>query len=85
MEMTAALAQLSSGKGEEMAEARVRNWGARGGPFISALGVEGGREVVSTGELTTTGMVAHSGEDGMARGDRATGWLGQMQGAKPSR
>jgi hypothetical protein len=44
-----------------------------------------GREVVSTGELTTTGMVAHSGEDGMARGDRATGWLGQMQGAKPSR
>jgi hypothetical protein len=42
MEMTAALAQLSSGKGEEMVEAGVRNWGARGGPFIGALGVEGG-------------------------------------------
>jgi hypothetical protein len=34
--MTTALAQLSSGKGEEMAEARVRTWGAWGGPFIGA-------------------------------------------------
>jgi hypothetical protein len=42
MEMTAALAQLSSGKGEEMAEAGVRNWGAWGGPFIGARGGEGG-------------------------------------------
>ena len=42
MEMTAALAQLSSGKWEEMAEAGVRNWGAWGGPFIGARGREGG-------------------------------------------
>ena len=42
MKMAAALAQLSSGKGEEMAEAGVRNWGARGGPFIGARGGEGG-------------------------------------------
>jgi hypothetical protein len=42
MEMAATLAQLSSGTGEEMAEAGVRNWGARGGPFIGARGGEGG-------------------------------------------
>jgi hypothetical protein len=32
--------------------------------------------VTCTGELATTGMVAHSGDDGMARADGATGWLG---------
>jgi hypothetical protein len=42
MKMPAALAQLSSGKGEEMAEDGVRNWGARGSPFIGARGGEGG-------------------------------------------
>jgi hypothetical protein len=43
MNMMAALAQLSSGKGEEMAEAGVRNWGARGGPFIGTRGEKGAR------------------------------------------
>jgi hypothetical protein len=42
MEMMVALAQLSSGKGEEMVEAEVRNWGAWGGPFIGVRGGEGG-------------------------------------------
>jgi hypothetical protein len=36
------------------------------------------------GELATTEMVAHSGDDRMVRADRATGWLGQTQGAKLS-
>jgi hypothetical protein len=40
--------------------------------------------VASTGELATTGMMAHSVGDGMAQADGATGWLGQTQGAKPS-
>jgi hypothetical protein len=35
-----------------------------------------GREVASTDELATTGMMAHSGDDEMARADGATGWLG---------
>jgi hypothetical protein len=66
-----------------MAEAGVRNWGARGGPFIGARGGEGARGGMP-GELATAEMVAHSGDDGMARADGATGWLGQTQGAKPS-
>jgi hypothetical protein len=76
MEMMAALAQLSSGKEEEMAEAGVRNWGARGGPFIGARGGEGGerwhapassprwrwwRTVVTTGWLGQTGRRDGSG------------------------
>jgi hypothetical protein len=36
--------------------------------------------VASTGELAT----AHNGDNGMARADGATGWLGKTQGAKPS-
>jgi hypothetical protein len=79
MEMTAALAQLSSGKGEEMAEAGVRNWGARGGPFIGARGGEGGerwrapvssprrgwwRTMVTTGWLEQTGRRGGSGRRG---------------------
>jgi hypothetical protein len=42
MKMMAALAQSSSGKGGEVAEAGVRSWGARGGPFIGGRG-GGGR------------------------------------------
>jgi hypothetical protein len=40
--------------------------------------------VASTGKLATAAMMAHSGGDNMARADRATGWLGQTQGAKLS-
>jgi hypothetical protein len=42
MKMTVALAQSSSGKGEEVAEAGLRSWGAWGGPFIGGQG-GGGR------------------------------------------
>jgi hypothetical protein len=73
MKMTAALAQLSSGKGEEMAEAGVRTLGSSGQSFYRRPGLGRGREVASTGDLATTGMVAHSGDDGMARADGATG------------
>jgi hypothetical protein len=81
MKMAAALAQLSSGKGEEMAKAGVRNWGARGGPFIGARGGEGGgrwRAPASSPQrgwwctVATTGRLRQGG-DGMARlaqGDR---------------
>jgi hypothetical protein len=55
-----------------------------GRSFYRRLGRGRGREVASTSELATAGMVAHSGGDGMARADGATGWLGQTQGAKPS-
>jgi hypothetical protein len=70
------MAQLSSRKGEEMAEAGVRNWGARGSPFIGAQGGEGGerwhapassprrrwwRTVVTTGWLGQTGRRDGSG------------------------
>jgi hypothetical protein len=43
-----------------------------------------GREVACPVELATAEMVAHSGDDGMAQADGATGWLGQTQGAKLS-
>jgi hypothetical protein len=74
--MAAALAQLSSGEGEEMAEAGVRNWGAQGGLFIGARGGEGGERwrapaslprrrwwhtVVTTGWLEQTGRRDGSG------------------------
>jgi hypothetical protein len=49
-----------------VAEAGVRNWGARGGPFIGARGGEGARGGVHS-ELATAGMVAHSGDDETAR------------------
>jgi hypothetical protein len=45
-----------------MTEARVRNWGARGGPFIGARGGEGGEKWRPPAR-----MVAHSGDDGTAR------------------
>jgi hypothetical protein len=76
MEMVAALAQLSSREGGEMAEAGVRNWGARGNPFIGAWGGEGGVRwcapassprrrwwctVVTTGWLGQTGRWDGSG------------------------
>jgi hypothetical protein len=63
-----------------MAEAEVRNLGSSGRPFYRRPG----REVACPGELATTEMVVHSGDDEMARADGATGWLGQMQGTKPS-
>jgi hypothetical protein len=47
-----------------MPEVGVRNWGARGGLFIGARGGEGGERWRAPAE-----MVAHSGEDGMARAD----------------
>jgi hypothetical protein len=68
MEMTAALAQLSSGKGEEMAKAGVRNWGARGGPFLGAQGGEGGERWRAP---------ASSPQRGWWRTVVTTGWLGQ--------
>jgi hypothetical protein len=79
--MAAALAQLSSGKGEEMTEDGVRNWGAWGGPFIGAWGKEGDgrwRAPASSPRrgwwrtVATTGRLGQGG-DGMARlaqGDR---------------
>jgi hypothetical protein len=66
MEMTAALAQLSSGKWEEMAEAGVRNWGARRGPFIGARGGEGGERWRA---------LASSPRRGWWRTVVTTGWL----------
>jgi hypothetical protein len=41
-----------------------------------------GGEVASTDEFATAAMMAHSGGDGMAQADGATGWLGQTQGTK---
>jgi hypothetical protein len=38
-----------------------------GRSFYGRPGRGTGREVASTGELATVGMVAHSGDDGMAR------------------
>ena len=67
MEMMAALAQLSSGKWEEMAEAGVRNWGARGGPFIGARGGEGGERWQA---------LASSPQRGWWHIVVTTGWLG---------
>jgi hypothetical protein len=49
-----------------VAEAGVKDWGARGGPFIGAWAGKG-REVACIGELATAGMVAHSGDDETAR------------------
>jgi hypothetical protein len=46
---------------------RCGEGGSSGGPFIGARGGEGGQEVASTGELATTVMVAHSGDDGTPR------------------
>jgi hypothetical protein len=54
MKMTVALAQSSSGKGEEVAKAGVRSWGAWGGPFIEGRG-GGGRGVASTGDACRDG------------------------------
>jgi hypothetical protein len=68
MKMTATLAQLSSGKGEE-ARGRGEELGSSGRSFYRRPGRGRGREVASTGELATTGMVVHSGDDGMARAD----------------
>jgi hypothetical protein len=52
--MTAVLVQSSSGKGEEVAEAGLRNWGAPGGPFIGGRG-GGGRGVASTSDACRGG------------------------------
>jgi hypothetical protein len=70
MKMTAALAQLSSGKGEEMAEAGVRNWGAWGSPFIGARGGEEGERWRAP---------ASSPRRGWWRTVVTTGWLGQTR------
>jgi hypothetical protein len=83
MKMAAALAQLSSREGG----GDGRGWGeelrSSGQPFYRRSGRRRGREVACPGELATAEMVVHSGDDGMARADGATGWLGQTQGAKP--
>jgi hypothetical protein len=79
-----ALAQLSSGEGRGSGRGWCGERRSSGGSFYRCPGRGRGREVASTDELATTGMVAHSGGDGMARVDGATGWLGQTQGAKPS-
>jgi hypothetical protein len=84
MKMMATLAQSSSGKGEEVAEAGVRSWGARGGPFIGGRG-GGGRGWRAPATLPAAAMMAQSGGDGMARADRVTVWLGQAQGDRDAR
>jgi hypothetical protein len=58
--------------------------GSSGRPFYRRPVRGRGREVSCPGELATTEMVVHSGDDGMARADGATEWLRQTQGAKPS-
>jgi hypothetical protein len=58
--------------------------GSSGRPFYRRLGRGRGREVACPGELAMAEMVAHSGDDWMARADRVMGWVGQTQGAKPS-
>jgi hypothetical protein len=63
----AALAQSSSRKGRGSGQGQCGERGSLGGPFIGAQGGEGGREVASTGELATAGMVVHSVDDGTAR------------------
>jgi hypothetical protein len=57
---------LAQGRGEGVAEAEVRKDGAQAVLFIGARAGKGG-EVASTGELAMTAMMAHSGDDGMAR------------------
>jgi hypothetical protein len=47
-------------------EAGVKKEGARAVLFMGARAGKGG-EVVSTGELATAAMMAHSGGDGMAQ------------------
>jgi hypothetical protein len=66
----AALAQLSSRKGEEMAKAGVRNWGARGGPCIGTRGGEGGERWRA---------LASSPRRRWWRAVVTTGWLGQTR------
>jgi hypothetical protein len=82
--MAAALAQLSSGEGGRDGRGQGEELGSSGRPFYRRPGRGRGREVAWPGELATTEMVVHSGDDGMARADGAMGWLGQTQGAKPS-
>jgi hypothetical protein len=64
-----------------VAEAGVRNWGARGGPFIGARGGEGARGGVH--------MRARHGGDGGAQwrrrddsGRGVTGWFGWSKGTE---
>jgi hypothetical protein len=58
-----------------VAEAGVKDWGARGGPFIGARGRGGARGGVHR-RASTAGMVAHRGDDKTARAGEVTGWLG---------
>jgi hypothetical protein len=64
-----------------VAEAGVRNWGARGGPFIGVRGGEGARGGVHR-RAHHGGMVAHSGDDEMAWAGGVMGWLGWRKGTE---
>jgi hypothetical protein len=68
---------IELGEGGRDGRGRGEELGSSGRSFYRRPGWGRGREVASTGELATAGMVAHYGDDGMARADGATGWLRQ--------
>jgi hypothetical protein len=75
---------IELGEGGRDGRGRGEELGSSGRSFYRRPGRGRGREVACPGELATAEMVAHSGDNGMARADGATGWLGQTQGTKPS-
>jgi hypothetical protein len=64
-----------------VAEAGVKDWGARGGPFIGAWGRGGARGGVHR-RASTAGMVAHRGDDKTARAGEVTGGSAGAKGQR---
>ena len=58
---------IELGEGGRDGQSRGEELGSSGRSFYRRPGRGRGREVASTGELTTAGMVVHSGDDGTAQ------------------